>query len=228
MRITDEELIRLDWFPVQVSRPALPAQPKAKERLGLPKAGTLYTCPMTLFKIHPGCDEAFAGILRRDNTGRLVLFQHVNAPAFHLNILERFQSNIPDVLERVTFLPFAPKQDFMSILMQSDVVLDSFPFGAGTTAFIAFAAGTPVVTWPHAFMRGRTVAACYGEMGICDCVAGSLDEYVDIAVRLGTDPDFRRGVKERILESNGVLYDNPAGVEHMARFFIGLFPGIDE
>ena len=220
-----ETLVRLDGFPARFVRPSLPARAKAKAALGLPETGTLYTCPMATFKLHPDGDAALAAILRHDPAGHIVLFEHPTISTLHGIVRKRFCETMADVADRVTFLPFAPKQDFMSILMQTDVVLDSFPFGAGTTAFIVFATGTPIVTWPHAFMRGRVVAACYGEMGIGDCVARSLDEYVAIAVRLGTDPDFRQGVKERILESNGVLYDNPAGVEAMARFFYGLFPG---
>ncbi len=51
-----------------------------------------------------------------------------------------------------------------------------------------------------------------------------MDEYVDIAVRLGTDADFRARIKDEILRRNGVLFENAAAVEAMAKFFLSLCP----
>ena len=42
------------------------------------------------------------------------------------------------------------------------------------------------------FLRGRMGHSFYHSMGFYDLIARSADEYVSIAVRLGTDPAFRR------------------------------------
>jgi protein O-GlcNAc transferase len=218
-----EQLAKLDWYPTCYSRPEIPSRPMDRIELELPEAGTLYVCPLVLFKIHPTCDSVFAEILRRDINGWLVFFEDPKSPALHQALLTRFRTTMPDVVERVKVLPFAPREHFMSILIQSDVLLDSFPFGAGTTTFLAMGVGTPMVTWPQQFMRGRSVMWCYREMGIDDCIAYSGEEFVDISVRLGTEPTFRQSVKEKILNTNEVLYDNLAGLKSMARFFENCF-----
>ena len=80
-----------------------------------------------------------------------------------------------------------------------------------------------MVTWPSPYYRGRCTYAYYRAMGMTECVATSLEEYVDIAARLGTDPAYRARIRDEILSRNAVLYENPAGVEAMAAFFQSLF-----
>jgi predicted O-linked N-acetylglucosamine transferase (SPINDLY family) len=54
-----------------------------------------------------------------------------------------------------------------------------------------------------------------------DCVAGSPEEYVNIAVRLGTDRLYRAEMKARILAANEALYEDMAAVREMEQFFRG-------
>ena len=52
------------------------------------------------------------------------------------------------------------------------------------TTYEALAAGTPIVTLPGGFLRGRQTYACYRRMGVMDCVAKDSEDYVRLAVRL--------------------------------------------
>ena len=217
-----EDLVALDWIPGVFSRPAPPPAPKPKAVLGLPEGGRLYVCPMMLFKLHPAFDEALRLILERDPGGRVVLFQDRHSPRLHEAIEARFRETLGAVAPRAQFLPFKPSDDFMSVLMHADVVLDSFPFGGGTTTLICFTAGTPIVTMPTALARGRVTAAYYRAMGVEDCIAADLPGYVDLAVRIANDGRFRAAVAGRIAQARDVLYDNTSGAEAMAAFFKDL------
>ena len=219
-----ETLIRLDCPPGSFRRPALPETPASRAELGLPTDRTLYVCPVMPFKLHPSFDAMLAGILRRDENGEIVLFQDRPSPALHEKLVERFRHSMPDVASRIRFLPFAPRPVFMNILMAADVLLDSHPFGAVKTAFIALAAGTPLVTLPGADQRGRVVYSCYRRMGLDDCIARDADDYVDIAIRLGADPEWCDQVGRAILERNHLLYDDNAGAEALSAFFRELLP----
>jgi predicted O-linked N-acetylglucosamine transferase (SPINDLY family) len=75
------------------------------------------------------------------------------------------------------------------------------------------------VTLPTGLQRGRHTQAMYRKMQITDCIAHSAAEYVDIAVRLGTDPTRARALRARILSSNGVLYEDPRVIAEFERFF---------
>lgn len=90
-------------------------------------------------------------------------------------------------------------------------MLDSYPFGGYTTTMETWAVGNaPVVTIPHMLMAGRCTYGFYKIMGIDDCIAENFEEYVEIAVRLGTDREFRNTVSERIGERSHLLWNRNA------------------
>lgn len=51
-----------------------------------------------------------------------------------------------------------------------------------------------------------------------DCVVSSPAEYVERAVQLGTDADYRAAIRAKILAANGVLYENKTGVLELELF----------
>jgi len=88
------------------------------------------------------------------------------------------------------------------------------------TSLESFAVGTPVVTLPGQFQRGRHTYGMYRKMGIETCVAKDAEDYTAIAVRLATDPAFRQSVREQILTRNPVLYEDLSVVREFERFFL--------
>ena len=51
-----------------------------------------------------------------------------------------------------------------------------------------------------------------------DCVAESAEDYVRIAIRLGTDAEFRRTVRARILANAAKLFRRDEVVTELERF----------
>jgi predicted O-linked N-acetylglucosamine transferase (SPINDLY family) len=51
---------------------------------------------------------------------------------------------------------------------------------------------------PGRFLRGRHTAAILRRIGCETTIAGSLDEYVSIAVRLARDPAWRADVRQAV------------------------------
>ena len=76
-------------------------------------------------------------------------------------------------------------------------LLDSRPFGGGTTSFEGLSVGTPIVTMPSRLLRGRITFALYKQMNVLDRVAHAPQEYVGIATRLGKDTDYRQAIKPK-------------------------------
>jgi hypothetical protein len=159
-----------------------------------------------------------SGILERDPRGRLVLVGGKVAQWTDL-LLQRFTRTMPEHVGRITVIPPQRQEDFINLIAVSDVMLDTIHFCGNNTNMEAFAAGTPVVTWPGEFHRGRHTLGFYKAMGIPDCVAKGPGEYVDIAVRLGTDKAWRDDIKARILARNHVLYEDMEVVREFERFF---------
>jgi predicted O-linked N-acetylglucosamine transferase (SPINDLY family) len=212
-----EKLVPLDSLSIYYYRPPEPP-PARREDFGLHPDAHLYVCPQSIYKFHPEYDRLLGEILRRDPLGRLVLIRWAYPHSDDL-LRERFATVMPDVLDRIDFIPRLQQSQFVSLLGLSDVLLDPIHFGGGHTSLDALALGTPVVTLPGQFLRGRITMGLYRKMGLMECVASEPDHYVAIAVHLGTDPDYRRRLSERIREANAALFEDRDSVVQLEAFF---------
>jgi predicted O-linked N-acetylglucosamine transferase (SPINDLY family) len=213
-----EKLVRLPLPAVYYHRPQRPAAVKARADFGFADGDHLYGCPQTLYKFHPDFDAILAGVLRADPRGRLVLIRG-QSPVMDDVLLTRFRRTMPDVIDRVHFVPRQDRAGYLSLCAAFDVMLDTIHFGGGNTSYEAFALGVPVVTLPSAFLRGRITYAQYRMMGIEDPIVATPEEYVAKAVQLGTDPDRRAAASEMILAANDVLFENAEAVRGLEDFF---------
>ena len=206
-----ETLVRLPGPTLHYARPALPARPKPRSAIGLADDAHVYVCPQSLFKIHPDFDRALVELLRRDGQGLVVLLSGRDRNLDEL-LRRRITGVGPDVAGRVRFLRQMPLQDFLSLVTVSDVMLDPLHYSGGNTSLEALALGTPIVTWPGAFMRGRHTHGFYKLMGLDDCVADDHAHYVEIALRLGRERDFRRHVTRRVLDRVPALFEHAPSI----------------
>lgn len=213
-----EQLVRLQRFTSHYRRPDRPAA-NSRDSLGLSDTAHIYVCPQSLFKLHPGFDEVLAGVLRHDPKGEIVLLDAHHKEWRHV-LERRFMAVMPDVAGRVRFLPRLPLDAFFNLVAASDVMLDPTPFCGGNTTLEALAVGTPVVTLPGAFLRGRLSYALYRQMGVSTCIASDLQDYVAIATRLGMDPDARSAAVAAIEETRGAVFEDERIVAELEGWFI--------
>ena len=201
-----------------------PREPrKPRTAFGLPDGGRLYLCPQNLFKVHPDMDDLIAGILRADPDGIVVLVEG-RVRNWSRLLRARWQGTMADVQQRIVFVPRMRDEDYLNLIALADVMLDTVHFNGMNTSLEALAVGTPIVTMPGAFQRGRHTQAMYRSMGLDDLVAADASAYVAMAVRLANDPEWRAEVVGRILERNGVLFENDAVVREFERFFVDVAP----
>jgi predicted O-linked N-acetylglucosamine transferase (SPINDLY family) len=212
-----ERLVRLAGVQTCYRRPEFSPDPGLRSDLNLPDDATIYLCPQSLFKIHPDMDPPLAEILRRDPAGILLIFEGREAPITE-RLLKRWSERFGNLMDRVRTIPRVPFERFLAIMASADILLDTWPFGGGNTSYQGFAAGVPIVTLPGRFLRGRGTLALYRHMEISDCIADSPEQYADIAVRLGTEPDFRSRISALIRERCHVLFDDERVGRDLARF----------
>lgn len=213
-----EKLVLFETLPTHFQRPELPPTPKTRADFGLPQGGTLYFCPQNLLKFHPEFDGILAQILRRDPAGHVLVLEH-KIPRITRQIKARFTTSLGESLDRVTFIPQQSPADFVNLMAIADVLLDTIHYSGGNTAHEALAVGTPLVTWPSEYLRGRLTLGRFNRIGVTGCVAKSAADYVDIAVKLGTDPARRAEIKAKILAANSILYEDKQAVAEFEAFF---------
>lgn len=204
-----EKLVRLPgYFMPRYRRPLLDGPRKSRGELGLPEGKRVYYCPQSLFKLHPDFDPAIRAILERDPEAEVLLLEFLRAGVQDL-VSKRFARTLGPLASRVHFLPRMDQRDYLQYLCAADVILDPFHFGGCNSSCEALSLGVPVVTLPGAQLPGRFTLGLYKEMGIESCIADSPEEFVDIAIKLGRDKDYRRSVSEQISARCELLFDRP-------------------
>jgi predicted O-linked N-acetylglucosamine transferase (SPINDLY family) len=204
-----EKLVRLPgYFMPRYRRPALDAPRKSRRELGLPEGRHLYYCPQNLFKLHPDFDPAMRAILERDPEAEVLLVEFLRAGAKE-QLLRRFARTLGPLTSRVHFLPRMSHRDYLQYLTAADVILDPFHFGGCNSTCDALSLAVPVVTLPGQQLPGRFTLGLYEEIDLDSCVAHSADEYVEIALQLGRDAEYRKSVSRQISERCARLFDRP-------------------
>jgi len=84
--------------------------------------------------------------------------------------------------ERLSFSPQLDIGDYLALHHQVDLVLDTYPYGGGTTSAHSLTMGVPVLTLAGDSMRSRQTAALLLHAGLGQFVTGSESEYVAAAL----------------------------------------------
>jgi predicted O-linked N-acetylglucosamine transferase (SPINDLY family) len=216
-----ENLVQFESLTVYFERPAVDdaqSRDAARREFGLPRHEHLYLCPHPLFQLHPEFDDLLRAILDRDAAGRIVL---IAAPYKYWNekLFARLRRHLGALTDRVIFTGPVERQALLRLISTADVVLDPPCFGSIDMSLKALGLGLPIVTLPARFLRGRFTAGCYRKMQFENFVARSPQEYVDLAVRLGTDAVLNAAVRAVIAARSGLLFEDIAAVRELERFF---------
>ena len=164
-------------------------------------------------------DELFSGILKRDPEGVIVLPEGYTPELAEL-LRKRFRRTIPQSDGRIRFLPTMSHVDYLNVMALADVSLDTRPFGGGNTSWQAISVGTPMVTWPGDYLRGRYTQALYRLMGVDDAIADSAPDFIERAVRFGTDAAFSSAFSARVEAAASSIFEDRVHVEALYNYLV--------
>ncbi len=179
---------------------------------GLPcEGGAPFTfgCLGSQYKITNEVVEAWSRILIASPGSRLLLknkrLKVDAARAFVTELFLRFGV----ARERIVFEGPEEHYEFLKVYESVDVALDTFPYNGGTTTTEAIWQGVPVITFVGDRWASRTSASILRAGGLGEFVAGDLDGYVALAVRLANSPEerprlasLRSKLREQLLASS--------------------------
>ncbi len=220
-----EQLVQLSLLPVYYYRPQVPKESFKRRDFGLPDDKRLYVYPHSLFKLHPEFDATLGKLLRGDQDGRLVLVDADNNDNLSVLLRERFVRSFPDVAKNVIFIPYMAFKKFIWLLLTADALLDN-PYISGTSAgLISLGLGQPIVAWPGRLCSCRCVTACYEQMGLNDLVAGDEEEFLQLALRLARDQEFKKAMQAKIRTNSHKLFERAEVVREIEDFFVQAYEG---
>ena len=222
-----ERLLCSDTLLTYQYRSVLPETPGQRGGFGFSDDVNLYLFPQQIGKFHPDLDATVSEILRRDPRGRLVILED-RWPHSSERLRTRIMRSAPDVFERIVFLPRLSQADYLSLVAVSDVLLDPPHYGGVNSSYDGFSMNTPILTCESEYHIGRYTAGCYRKMGLADCISQNMDEYVEMAVELGTQPASRQKFRDRLATATPVLFEDMHAVREHERLFNELLDGIDD
>ena len=71
-------------------------------------------------------------------------------------------------------------------------------------------------------MRGRLASGILTRLGLSELVARTDQEYIDLAVKLGQDANFRDRIRKRIETSRHLVFEDLAPVRALETFLLGV------
>ncbi len=112
---------------------------------------------------------------------------------------------------RLIFAPRVAPPEYLARFQCADLVLDTFPYNAGTTASDALWMGTPIVSLSGRSYISRMAGSLLTAVGLPELATTTLDDYQRLAVRLGQQPARVASYKRYLAEHgrSSALFDLP-------------------
>jgi len=123
--------------------------------------------------------------------------------------------------ERLVFAPRVAPPEYLARFTLADLMLDTFPFNAGTTASDALWMGLPIVTRSGRTVISRMAGSLLTAVGLPDLITEHAADYERLAIALGRQP-ARVASHRRYLAEHGRrsrLFDVPRTVREIEDAF---------
>jgi len=165
-----------------------------REDVGLPEEGFVFCCFNQAYKINPEIFDVWCQLLSRCPDSVLWLLKDDMAEGNLRNAA--FQRGISP--HRLIFAAHTTQLEHLSRLQCADLVLDTLPYNAHTTASDALWAGVPLVTCVGDTFASRVAGSLLHAVGLPELATDSLDSYFNLALALASDPAQLAEVRQRL------------------------------
>lgn len=196
--------------------------PLTRAACGLPERGFVFCCFNYTYKITPAVFDLWCRLLG-EVEGSVLWLLDANLQA-KANLRAEAAARGIDP-QRLIFAPKLPPAQHLARLANADLVLDTLPVNAHTTASDALWAGVPVVTCPGKTFASRVAASLCTAAGITETIADSLDGYHAIALRLATAPDELQRLRARLAQTRMTcaLFDSARYTANLEGLYARMF-----
>jgi predicted O-linked N-acetylglucosamine transferase (SPINDLY family) len=208
-----EAVVRLPLYQPNDGLGAAPPAP-TRQSAGLPRDAFVFCCLNNPGKITPETFATWISVLRAAPASVLWLYE--GAPGVAANLRARATKAGIDA-GRLVFAAPAPHAEHLARQALADLVLDSWPYGAHTTASDALRMGVPLLTLPGKSFASRVGASLLTALDLPELIAADADAYVVTAVRLARSRSEIGALKRRL-----ALAVETSAVFDPARFVTGL------
>jgi predicted O-linked N-acetylglucosamine transferase (SPINDLY family) len=217
-RFFTERVLRLPCYQPNDRKRPVAAEPPQRGAENLPENGFVFCCLNGTQKITPQVFGAWLKILAATEGSVLWLLDSSADANARLRDRAAAAGIAP---ERLCFAPKRPNPQHLARYVLADLFLDTFPYGAHTTAADAMWMGTPVLTLEGRGFAARVCAGLVRSAGMPDLVCTHLDDYVARAIAIAQVPDAAAGLRRRLhaQRDSAALFDTPLLVRSLEALY---------
>jgi predicted O-linked N-acetylglucosamine transferase (SPINDLY family) len=203
-----ERVLRLPCYQPNDRKRVIAPEPPQRSAEGLPEKGFVFCCLNGAQKLTPQLFGAWMKILAATEGSVLWLLDSGPETSQRLRLLAAAAGIAP---ERICFAPKRPNPQHLARYVLADLFLDTFPYGAHTTASDAMWMGTPVLTLEGKGFAARVAAGLVRNASLPDLVCTNLDDYVVRAIAIAAVPGAAAELRRRLRAGRDhcVLFDVP-------------------
>ncbi len=170
-------------------------EPITRSAYELPEDAVVFCCFNNIYKITPVIFSKWMEILKSVPKSVIWLLESSD------QLRDRLRSCAAEAgidPTRIVFAAHAPGPVHLARHRLADLFLDTTPYNAHTTASDALWAGLPILTVRGSTFPGRVAESLLTSVGLNRLIATNLDEYRNLAIRLGSDKAELMNLKEQL------------------------------
>ena len=179
---------------------------------------TIFLNLQSLFKLLPQDDHIYLDILKKNSNCCFWFIHGKNnsvTSIFKERISKLFKKEGYNFEKYSYFHPRCSQEEFFGLIEESDIILDSFNWSGGNTSLEAISLNKPIVTYPSTFMRGRHTYGILKILDIDETIAISKKNYVEIAVKLANEKNFRNSIVDKIKKNKNKLFNDDISLKFL-------------
>lgn len=193
----------------------------SRAEFGLPDDAFVFCCFNNNTKITPDVFDAWMRLLRAVGNGVLWLLECSPVAAEHLCREAEARGVSP---QRLVFAPRVEVSEHLARHRCADLFLDTFYYGAHTTASDALWAGLPVLTCPGEAMAARVAASLLSAVGLPELIASDRGDYEAKALALALDPGRLAAIRRALAENRPTrpLFDTARYTRYLEQAYLQM------
>jgi len=217
-----EKIVYLPSYQVNDRKRIISERQFTRTELGLPDTGFIFCCFNSNYKILPPTFDGWMRILKAVEGS--VLFLYAENEWAKANLIK--EAGLRDIdSTRLVFGGRISTEEYLARYRVCDLLLDTYPYNAGTTASDALWSGLPVLTLMGQSFASRVAASLLNAIGLPELITNTQEQYEALAIELAKSPQKLIDIKLK-LKNNRLttpLFDTPLFTKNIEAAYIKMY-----
>ena len=197
--------------------------------LGIDSNVAIYVCPGTAQKYRPKYDYIYLEIIKKVVNCQFIFFKEDNdrMKILYERLSKLFLINNINIEKYIKIVDWLERDEFVSLLFQADVYLDTIGFSGFNTALLAVEANLPIVTLKGELLKSRLASGILERIDTKELICLNINDYIDLSVKIVNDLEFKNKIKNKLEKNKEIIYNDISAVKKFEEFIINKYQRVN-